>query len=96
MKKANQIKDTADAIRGVVKAVPIYQDLLQPATREIGKNLETTAKSDRSDHEPPGNTADSIPELTQPLIAKGKPVRWTNFLWHSRRQFPKPALRDCG
>ena len=29
----------------LVKAVPVYQDLAQPAAREIGKNLETVAKA---------------------------------------------------
>ena len=47
MSEASQIKDTADAIKGIVKAVPIYQDMVQPAAKEIGKNLETAAKSVR-------------------------------------------------
>lgn len=41
----NNIKDTADAVKGIVEAVPIYQDLLQPAAQEIGKSLQTVAKT---------------------------------------------------
>ena len=39
------IKDAADAVRGIVEAVPVYQDALQPAAREIGRALETVAKT---------------------------------------------------
>ena len=47
MSKSSQIKDTADAIKGVAKAVPVYQDMIQPAAKEIGRNIETAAKSVR-------------------------------------------------
>ncbi len=47
MSKSNKIKDTADAITGVAKAIPVYQDMVQPAAKEIGRNLETAAKSVR-------------------------------------------------
>ncbi len=47
MSKASKIKDTADAIKGVARAVPVYQDMVQPAAKEIGRNLETAAKSIR-------------------------------------------------
>lgn len=39
------VKSTADAVRGVVEAVPIYQDLLQPAAKEVGKAVLTVAKT---------------------------------------------------
>lgn len=39
------IKDTADAIKGVAEAVPVYQDVLQPAAKEIGTALQTVAKA---------------------------------------------------
>ena len=44
MPEENKIKDAADAVKGVLEAVPIYQDALQPATKEIGKGLQTVAK----------------------------------------------------
>ncbi len=47
MSKESQVRDTANAIKGIVKAVPVYQDMVQPAAREIGKNLETATKSVR-------------------------------------------------
>ena len=47
MIKSSVVKDAADAIRGVVKAVPIYEDMLQPTAKELGRNLETEAKSVR-------------------------------------------------
>lgn len=38
------MKDTIDAAAGLMKAVPVYDDLLQPAARELGKNLHTVSK----------------------------------------------------
>lgn len=43
--KENNIKASIDAVTGLVKAIPIYQDTLQPATKQIGKSLETVAKT---------------------------------------------------
>jgi hypothetical protein len=40
----NKIRDAADAVKGVAEAVPLYQDLLQPAVQEVGKGLQTVAK----------------------------------------------------
>lgn len=40
-----KIKDAADAVKGLVEAVPIYQDALQPAMREIGAGLQMIAKT---------------------------------------------------
>lgn len=34
-----------DSIHGLVKAVPVYQDVLQPAAKVVGKDLETVAKA---------------------------------------------------
>jgi len=39
-----QIKDVAEAVKGIVEVVPIYDDLIQPAAKELGKSLETVAK----------------------------------------------------
>jgi hypothetical protein len=39
------VKKTAEAVEGIVKAIPIYEDLLQPATQELGKGIETIAKT---------------------------------------------------
>jgi hypothetical protein len=43
--KDSNIKGTVDAITGLVKAVPIYDDALQPAAKEIGKSLTTISKT---------------------------------------------------
>jgi len=45
MSEESNVKDVIDAVTGVVQAVPVYQDLLQPATQEIGKALQTVAKT---------------------------------------------------
>lgn len=45
MAEENKIRDAADAVKGVVEAVPIYQDLLQPAVKEVGTGLQTIAKT---------------------------------------------------
>ncbi|MCF5512211.1 DUF4393 domain-containing protein, partial [Pseudomonas sp. PA-3-6H] len=41
----NKVKETIDAVKGLVEAVPIYQDLAQPAVKQVGKALETVAKT---------------------------------------------------
>lgn len=43
--KETNIKSTIDAVTGLAKAIPIYDDALQPAAREIGKTLSTVAKT---------------------------------------------------
>jgi hypothetical protein len=45
MTDENQIRDVVDAVTGVAKAVPVYQDVVQPAAQEIGKALQTVAKT---------------------------------------------------
>lgn len=42
--KNSTIKDTIEAATGLVKAIPIYDDAIQPAAKEIGKSLSTVAK----------------------------------------------------
>jgi hypothetical protein len=41
----NKIRDAADAVRGIVEAVPIYQDAVQPAAKELGTALQIVAKT---------------------------------------------------
>lgn len=38
-------KDIVESVRGLVEAVPIYEDAVRPAVRELGKGLETIAKA---------------------------------------------------
>jgi hypothetical protein len=45
MPNENNIRDTAEAVKGIVEAVPIYQDAVQPAAKEIGTALQTMAKT---------------------------------------------------
>lgn len=45
MGEDSKIKDTVEVVKGVVEAVPIYDDLAQPALREIGTALATVAKT---------------------------------------------------
>lgn len=45
MSEENKVRDVVDAVTGVAKAVPVYQDVLQPAAQEIGKALQTVAKT---------------------------------------------------
>ena len=44
MTEKSDIRDTAEAIKGIVEAVPVYQDVVQPAAREIGAALKTVVK----------------------------------------------------
>lgn len=45
MPEENKIRDVVDAVTGVAKAVPVYQDVIQPAAQEVGKALQTVAKT---------------------------------------------------
>lgn len=43
--KDTNVKATIDAVTGLVKAVPVYQDAVQPAAKQIGQSLETVTKT---------------------------------------------------
>jgi hypothetical protein len=45
MADENKIRDVVDAVTGVAKEVPVYQDVVQPAAQEIGRALQTVAKT---------------------------------------------------
>lgn len=45
MPDTNKVRDAADAVRGLAEAVPLYQDGLQPAVKEMGSALHTVAKA---------------------------------------------------
>ena len=45
MNELDKTKDIAEAVKGIVEAVPVYQDVLQPAAKEIGKALQTVTKT---------------------------------------------------
>jgi len=45
MSEENKVRDAADAVKGVLQAVPIYPDLIQPAAKELGEGLHTVAKA---------------------------------------------------
>jgi hypothetical protein len=40
-----KVKDTAEIVKGIVEHVPVYQDLVQPAAKELGTALQTVAKT---------------------------------------------------
>ncbi|QUP67967.1 DUF4393 domain-containing protein [Pseudomonas syringae Cit 7] len=41
----NNINASIDAVTGLVKAVPIYEDAVQPVAKQIGKSLEIVGKA---------------------------------------------------
>ena len=43
--KDTNVKSTIDAVTGLVTAIPIYNDAIQPAAKEIGKSLATVTKT---------------------------------------------------
>lgn len=45
MGEESTTRDVVDAVTGVAKAVPVYQDIVQPAAQEFGKALQTVAKT---------------------------------------------------
>jgi len=42
---SSDTKDIINATTGLVKAIPIYEDGLQPVTKQLGKSLETVGKA---------------------------------------------------
>ena len=44
MGKENKTRDAIDAVTGLVKAVPVYKDLVQPAAKEVGVGLQKTVQ----------------------------------------------------
>lgn len=45
LKKESNIKSAIDAATDLVKAIPIYQDTIQPSAKQIGKSLETITRT---------------------------------------------------
>ncbi|NOU47221.1 MAG: DUF4393 domain-containing protein [Bacteroidales bacterium] len=43
--KGTNLNATIDSVSGLVKAVPVYQDAIQPAAKQIGQTLETVSKT---------------------------------------------------
>jgi len=41
----SNVNSTINAVAGLVKEIPIYQDTIQPAAKEVGKSLHTVAKT---------------------------------------------------
>lgn len=41
----SKIRDAAEVVKGIVEAVPVYQDVVQPAAKEVGTALQTVAKT---------------------------------------------------
>ena len=39
------VKSTVEAVAGLVKSIPVYQDVVQPSARQVGKSLETISKT---------------------------------------------------
>ncbi|TQR21786.1 DUF4393 domain-containing protein [Psychrobacillus vulpis] len=41
----SNVKDTLETVQGIMDAVPVYEDMLQPASKELGKGLLTISKT---------------------------------------------------
>jgi len=44
-KQESNVEGTINAVTGLAKAIPVYEDAVQPAAKEIGKALGTVAKT---------------------------------------------------
>ncbi len=42
---SEKVRDAAQAVKEIIQAVPVYQDAIQPAAKEIGTALSTVAKA---------------------------------------------------
>ena len=45
MSEENEVQAAANAVKGLLEAVPVYQDVVQPAAKELGTALQTVAKT---------------------------------------------------
>ncbi len=45
MSDDNEVTSTIKAVAELAKVVPIYQDAIQPAAKQVGKALETVTKA---------------------------------------------------
>lgn len=45
MNDNSTIRDTAETVKGIFEAVPVYPDVIQPAAKEVGTALQTVAKT---------------------------------------------------
>lgn len=45
MSEESKVRDVVDAVTGLAKAIPVYQDIAQPAAQEVGRALQTVAKT---------------------------------------------------
>jgi hypothetical protein len=45
MSDDGKITEIAKAVEGIVKTVPVYQDAVQPAAKQVGQSLETITKA---------------------------------------------------
>lgn len=45
MNEGGKVHETAEVIKGIVEAVPVYEDVVQPAAKEVGTALQTVAKT---------------------------------------------------
>ncbi len=43
--ESSNVNDTIDAVTGLVKEIPIYEDAIQPVAKEAGKTLQTIGKA---------------------------------------------------
>lgn len=44
-KGESNVNATLNIVAGIVKEIPVYQDTVQPAAKEVGKSLQTVAKT---------------------------------------------------
>jgi len=44
MGEENKTRDAVDAVTGLVKTVPVYEDVIQPAAKEIGTGFKRLQK----------------------------------------------------
>ena len=45
LKPDSNVKSAIDSAIGLVKAIPVYQDIIQPSAKQLGKSLETVTKT---------------------------------------------------
>ena len=43
--KGSKVKSTIDVVTSLAKAIPVYNDAIQPAAKEVGKSLATVTKT---------------------------------------------------
>jgi hypothetical protein len=78
------IRNTADAVRGILQEVPVYKDAIRPAAKKFGSELKPAAE----------NLGQSITTVTEALHLALAPLRGLVWGYQQIEEIVFPALQE--